>query len=279
MELYYEGTFYKDKTWKDGILKSNETNYKVSNGSPFFGSECEGDQFTDEDIKSWTTGGHFKRVWKESGIHNDFYNDTHHLLTDEISSLNLPIMEIACWPNMGLIPHVVSKNNTIPCLATDACPQIIETWQSYLSENPINTNISFASFNAVSMPIRSNSVDVITSNLGFSSLRYAGVDCENGIKEAFRVLKKGGYIFAIEGEYDDMSLVNKVFELWNQHNWYANNKLKWRERFEKAGFEIVYEKLHSVKKLRDDDSDFSKASVKYGIDINFVTHAYKLKKK
>lgn len=277
-ELLYSGTFNDSGEWNNGILKSKESEYQVINGSPFFGSEVEGDQFRDEDIASWTTGGHFKRVWRESGSHSDFYNEVHHSLTDEIAALNLPILEIACGPNMGLIPHVVAKNKDVKCLATDACPHIITHWQSFLLENPINADIRFASFNAANMPIRSNSVDVITSNIGFSSLRYAGNDCERGLSEAFRVLKNDGYIFALENEYDDMNLVDEVFKLWGKQNWYRNNKLRWVERFENAGFEIVYEKLHSNTKLRANDNDFTEAAAKFGIEIYMTNSVYKLKK-
>jgi|GEM_PF-642067 len=265
-ELSYTGTFEKDDAWKNGLLKSKK-------------SEYEGDQFNDEDIKLWTTGGHFKRVWENKGSHTDYFNDVHHLMTDEVAALNLPVMEIACGPNMGLLPHIIEKNNSIQCLATDACPDIITNWQKFFSDNSIDANISFASFNAANMPIRSNSVDVITSNLGLSSLRYAGDDCVTGLNEVFRVLKHEGFIFAVETEYEDMSLVNKVFELWGKENWYKNNKLKWTERFEKAGFEIVYAKPHFKWKLRADDFELGEAAEKFGISINCMYSIYKLKKK
>jgi len=278
-EVSYIGTFDKNGAWENGLLKSKECEYEVKNGASFFGSEHEGDQFRDEDIELWTAGGHFKRVWENRGSHNDFFNDIHHALTDEAAKLNLPVMEIACGPNMGLLPHIIAKNNSVQCLATDACPQVITNWQKFLAENSIDTNISFASFNAANMPIRSNSVDIITSNIALSSLRYAGDDCVMGLNEIFRVLKPGGYIFALENEYEDMSLLNKVFELWGKENWYKNNKLKWTERFEKAGFEIVYEKSHSKWKLRADDMDLGEAAAKHGIDINILYSVYKLKKK
>jgi len=250
--------------------------YEVRNGTPFFGSEREGDQFSDEDIASWTEGGHFARVWRESGSRSDFYNDAHHFLTDEVAALNLPVMEIACGPNMGLIPHIVAKNKNIPCLATDACPQIITCWQAFLAENPVDADISFASFNAANMPIRSDSVDVITSSIGFGSMRYSGDDCELGLAEAFRVLKRGGHVFALEYEREDRALVDRAFELWGKQNWFSGDKLNWRERFLKAGFVVEYEKFHARRALRADDNELGEAAVRFGIEINLVSSAYKL---
>ena len=66
-ELSYIGTFDKNGAWENGLLKSQEFEYEVKNGAPFFGSENEGDQFRDEDIELWTIGGHFKRVWEDKG--------------------------------------------------------------------------------------------------------------------------------------------------------------------------------------------------------------------
>lgn len=199
-------------------------------------------------------------------------------LCREVAGLNLPIMEIACGPGLGLLPDICALNSATVALATDACPILIEKWHEFFAQNNITNHISFASFNVAQMPIRSNSVDVITSNIGFSSLRYAGNDNMLGIIEAYRVLKPGGYVYTIENEFEDLILIQKVFDLCGKENWFKNNKLSWTQRFETAGFIIEYEKDH-LRRIEKEDWELGEFAYKNGIEIAVKFKAYKLIKR
>lgn len=277
VELVYSGT-YKNEKWNNGLLKSIDSEWRVINGIPYFDSDREGDQFSQEDIDFWTKGGHFLRRWANKDNKIEISDDVYHSLCQDAADLNLPILEIACGPGLGLLPDIIAKNPDIKCLATDACSSLITNWQKFFVENNIPTNISFASFNAANMPIRSNSVDAITSNIGFSSLRYAGTDGMMGLNEAYRVLKQGGYIFAIENAWKDRKALREVFRLWGREYWFNDNEMTWQEKFKNTNFKILEEKTQLIRLLTPEDNDLGQAAAKFGIEIKLEFTAYKLQK-
>ena len=242
-------------------------------GIPYYGSEREGDQFDESDVAIWTAGGGFARRWNERGqkVGN------HMTLCQKAAELNKPIMDIAVGPGLGLLPDIFAINPELQALATDACPILVEKWSEFLQKQAPDTNIQFACFNAADMPIRDNSVDVITSNIGFSSLRYAGIGQMDGVKEAYRVLKPGGYIFTIENEFEDTAVVQKVFDLWGKENWFRENKLEWSQRFRQCGFAIEEETFHQ-RRIENTDWELGEAAASFGLEIAMVFKGFVLRK-
>ena len=266
---------FKLKEPFSGILSKEPV--EVKNGVPYYGSEREGDQFNDDDIASWTTGGGFARRWRDKGASNEYRNAVYMDLCRKAANMNLPLLDIASGPGLGLLPDIYSLNPNIQALATDGCPVLIEKWNEFIKENEPKSDLQFASFNAANMPIHSESVDAITSNIGFSSLRYAGVDNMLGVKEAYRVLKSGGYVFTIENEFEDMAVIEKTFDLWGKENWFKETKLTWRERFEQAGFIVRQEKFH-LRRIEKDDWELGEAAASFGLEIAAIFKAYILRK-
>lgn len=207
----------------------------------------------------------------------EYRNKIYLELCKTAAGLNLPILDLATGPGMGLLPDIYSFNKNIRALATDGCPVLVEKWNEFLQENAPNADIQFASFNAANMPIYDVSVDVMTSNRGFGSLRYAGADQMLGIKEAYRILKHGGYVFTIESEFEDNAVVQKTFNLWGRENWFRENKLTWRERFEQAGFVIEQEKAH-LRRVEKDGWELAEAALSFGLEIVVIYKAFILKK-
>jgi hypothetical protein len=72
---------------------------------------------------------------------------------------------------MGLTPIILSKNPDAVCLATDACSLLIKSWRQYINSDINQFNIDLASFSAMDIPIKDNSLDIITSFIGVSSTR------------------------------------------------------------------------------------------------------------
>jgi ubiquinone/menaquinone biosynthesis C-methylase UbiE len=276
-ELIYKGTYSEEK-WQDGLLVSKGRKWNVIDGVPNFDSDKEGDQFSQEDIESWIKGGRFKRRWDDAQNKIQTENEIYHSLCQDVADVNLSFMEIASGPGLGLIPDIISKNSNIKCIATDANSEVISKWSKFFKDNEIDANISFASFDATKMPIRSDSVDVITSYIGLSSLRIAGWDRMAGVNEAFRVLKHGGYLFAIENTWKDRKALHEAFSLWGKKYWFNDEELSWHDKFHKAGFNIIYEKLQKTRFLTSNDNELGEIAEKFGIKIGMDLIAYKLSK-
>ena len=267
MENFFESLFYPKRKF----------DFELQNDIRYYNSERDGDQFQVEDISAWIDGGIFKRRWDNRGHPNQYANDVYFSLCKEAAELALPIVDIASGPGLGLLPDILSINPDTKTLATDACPKVVEKWSQFLRQQKSIESVDFASFSVNHIPFHSNSVPVITSNLGFSSLRYAGPDQVNGINEAFRVLKPGGYIFAIENEFADMQVVRKVFDLWGRENWFKNNELNWSQRFRRAGFTIESEMPH-LTRIENADWEFGEVAAGFGLDLVVKFTAYKLRK-
>lgn len=249
----------------------------TKSGTPFYGCEHEGDQFNEDDVASWTTGGFFTRRWNDKGSTNEYRNEVYIDLCTKAARLNLPIIDIASGPGLGLIPDIFSINPQVQALVTDACPILIENWKEFLRKNEPDANIQFACFNAADMPVKSDSIDVITSNIGLSSLRYAGDDQMIGLKETYRVLKPGGYLFTVENEHEDKTVVQKVFDRWGRENWFMNNKLGWRDRFKETGYIIEQEK-QMIRRVEKDDWELGEVAASFGLEIVVVFKAFVLRK-
>lgn len=259
----------------NNILIKDPVEYK--NGILYFGSELEGDQFNEDDINIWVKKGGFANRWQNKGILNEYKNDKYMELCKKAGDYNLPILDIASGPGLGLIPDIYSYNKNIHFLATDGCPILVEKWNEYFIKNEPNVNIQFISLDVNNMPIKDDSIDIITSNIGLSSIRNIVNDRMLSVNEIYRVLKPGGYIFTIENEFEDKVVIQKVFDLWRKDNWFKNEKMTWHERFEKAGFKIESEKLH-FRRIEKNDWELGEVATSFGIEIVIISKAYILRK-
>ena len=114
----------------NSILSKEPLEYK--NGIPYYGSENEGDQFNEDDISSWTTGRRFAVRWQNKGKPSNYCNTIYMDLCKKAESLNLPVLDIASGPGLGLIPDIYSLNQNIQALAVDGCPILIENGMNIL---------------------------------------------------------------------------------------------------------------------------------------------------
>jgi len=216
--------------------------------------------------------------WRGKGELNDYCNEVYMDLCKQAANANLPVLDIASGPGLGLIPDIYHFNSNLQALVIDGCPMLVEKWSEFLRAYASEANIQFASLNAAGMPIHNDSIDIITSNIGFSSLRCAGADNMLGVREAYRVLKPGGYVYTIENEFEDKAVVQKVFDLWGRKNWFSENKLTWRERFEDAGFCIEQENL-LLRRVEKNGWELGEAATSFGLEIAMVFKVFVLKKR
>ena len=244
----------------------------------YYDTDSEGDQFDEKDEEYWLNGrfesnwDYKRKNWREDIF--ELYDD----ITSKIAADGKPFMEIACGPGMGLAPMTLQKNPEIACLATDACSRLIKAWRCYINQNLTEYNINLASFSVLNIPIKDNSLDYVTSNIGISSTRNGEDGQVQALKEVLRVLKPSGCFIAIENEWLDFDKIDEVFKLWGKGNYYKRPETSWHEKFVAAGFQIENEDKNYFRKLTKTDNDLGEVADKYKIEIGMKSTLYVLRK-
>ena len=246
----------------------------------YYNADHEGDQFNETDEDLWLNKDGFKRNWDYStSARRAEFVDLCGDITDKIAADNKPFMDIACGPGMGLAPMILQKNPKIPCLATDACSRLVKAWRYYINHNLTEYNINLASFSVLNIPIKDNSLDYVTSNIGISSTRNGESGQIQALKEIYRVLKPNGYFITVENEWIDYDKIDEVFKLLGKYNYYENQKgTSWHDKFISAGFQIEDEDKHFFRKLDKYGNDLGEAADKYNIEIGMKFTLYILRK-
>jgi len=259
-----------------GIL--NKEPYEIINGDYYFNTDNAGDSFDESDAEEWLTGG-FKRRWENASQNRDF------LFADDVintfSKNPAPFLEIACGPGMGLTPVILSKYPQIPCMVSDASSLLIKSWMEYLNINSMTQyDINLASFSVLDMPIKSNSLDTVTSFLGIGSTRNGEQGEIEALKEVFRILKNDGYFIAVENEWNDHEAIKRVFELWGKPVWDGMIKEKtWQTKFLETGFDVESCDKTYGRYLLKQDNELGEQADKFGIKIELKFTLFVARKK
>lgn len=93
----------------------------------------------------------------------------------------------------GFVPRILHLNPDAKILMDDLGLGVLQEWQRFLLDKGM-PNVSFALFDAKRMPLRSNSIDMVSEIDGFVEIRGSEV----AIGEAYRVLKAGGSLFSFD---------------------------------------------------------------------------------
>lgn len=244
----------------------------------FYNSDIDGDCCDDEDAIAWLNGGIFEHRWKDVRQQiGEVFCDS---IINSFSKNPSPFLEIACGPGMGLTPLILSNNPDTTCLATDACSLLIKSWRKYINKNLKKFDINLASFSALDIPIKDNSLETITSFIGISSTRAGEQGKIKSIQEVYRILKNGGRFIAIENEWTDYDAIYKVFDLWGKPVWSGMQKEKsWETKFLECGFSIEANDKTFFRSILKDDNDLGEQAHKFGIDIGIKFTMFELCKR
>lgn len=250
---------------------------EIKDGIYYFDSHDHGDFFDEEDVAEWNNG-RLASNWKKGKL---FENPATKKLIETIVANGKEIIDLACGPGMGLIPSVKQLDPAFHCTATDASAMVLEYWKDYLDRKHFGYGIGFAVVSVLDMPFKDNSVPAFTGYIGLSSTRGGEAGYDAAVKEVYRCLAPGGYLYAVESEWLDIPAILQVFERWGQELWtcFTEERMSWHDRFVAAGFEIVSEEVVQNRIFTEKDNELGEASVRFGIPVGTKETAFVLRKK
>lgn len=79
----------------------------------------------------------------------------------EIAAKGIPFMDLGSY-HMGMAPYILHLNPDTPCLITNREKFYISVLRSCIQENPGKQNINLAFFDGINIPLKRQSLDVVT---------------------------------------------------------------------------------------------------------------------
>ena len=221
--LCYVGESDSDGRWTNGVLRAKEgdISYPVEDGIPRFHSG-DGNGWDDDERRE----AQFRQMgvdpekliernydymvnqWPEYDKYVDWIR--------RIAATRGPIIEIAVGPGGGATPMVLAENPAAPVVMNDIGLWPLRQWQKFARRMrtsrrstdtqgvsvaqekqplPLWPNLGFAQFDATQMPIASGSVAAVVSMGGISNIQS---QANTALKEAYRILRPGGTLYAFE---------------------------------------------------------------------------------
>ncbi len=98
---------------------------KKENGVYLFDSDMDGDCFDESDKEIWYAGCFQHRLMEPSPLNNEASKR----LIEKIVEHDMPVIDVACGPGMGLIPSIKRLSPHHLCMATDANSLVIREWK------------------------------------------------------------------------------------------------------------------------------------------------------
>ena len=276
--LSFEGEL-RNGCWYDGYLRSSSgKEWPVQEGIPnFIRTEVPRARWTDEHIKELLDNGIYEQNWKNG----------HRVLSEvgagfaeacqEAADRGCPIIDIASGPGGGFMPPLLVLNPETIVMATDAGTPVVHGWKEYFDSKGITLPICFAAFDAMKMPLASNSVEVITSSVGFTSVS----EPLTAFQEAARILGDDGIIYAAEAaiEREGLEVLSSKMG-WDFEAKFGHRfKMTLTEIFDESGLKILKEKPYFRRRIRPDDNEYAEAACKIGIELWLGGNVYWLVKR
>ncbi len=275
--LVYRGTFDGER-WKDGSLtcKYGLLNYPVLDGIPIF---------VDQSIDERRINGYYRGCeyfWGKKhrvviDVSNPYYWD---LFSREAIESGGTVVDVASGEEGGFVKGILDIDPEASVLMSDIDYAPLRAWQLFLRKRKTGLNVCFSVFDASNMPIKSNSVDVVTSVLGFvSALKHDG----RALREAYRVLKPKGKLLLLDWLWTEEELSEIALKLPREelNEWIRTfpmspiSTVRWRNLLKDTGFKVeLFEEVGKRLPIKGRNG-FAKTAEKYGITYEATLYAIK----
>ena len=174
------------------------------------------------------------------------------------------ILDVASGPGGGFAPQILHINPDVTILMDDLGLGVLLAWQRFLRDINI-PNVSFALFDATKMPLKSNSIDIVSDLGGFDNIQGS----VGAIKETYRVLKPDGTLFSVNGMTEREDFLKLPKEV--RTKWYNTNPPVFDgflEVFKRVGFKVICNTVLKERELSPDEGDLPREADKYGVRLH-----------
>ena len=266
-ELAYEGSYKDGRRWSGRLVHTSEGMElaRVEEGDIRFDG-----LWPSALIESLARDGWIPRNWVSGWEHARNSPEWMELCRIAVSTRG-PILEVAAGPGGGNLSPLLHLDPSVPIVVNDIEPRILALWRDHLATASPGSNVVFAAFDAASCPLLSDSVACVSSTGGLGNIEG---NKESAIAEAFRVLRPGGTLVALEMGFCRetlSSMPQDLLALWKDNP--MVNPEGWPQVLREKGFEIVRDTVSGGRRrLRPDDSGMAALAAKYGATLNVEYH-------
>lgn len=178
-------------------------------------------------------------------------------------------VEIAAGPGGGLMPGLLTIDPSASMLVSDLEYTIVAEWRRFLRERMLGMNLSFACFDARSIPLKDASTDCFCSVAGLTSIPNHRL----AVEETFRVLRPGGLLIMQELQVMKNSIRRLQGEQWDQI-WHALPGVSgsWAGLLKSVGYFVCRNETVERRFLRPHEWGLAAAAAKDGVRMGVETH-------
>lgn len=143
--------------------------------------------------KEIAEGRYIERNWAEAAKRPYMNRD---VIGRQIAERGGTIVEIGAGPGGGYMPYILMADPDAAVVISDISPAVVREWKAFLDKTLDPPSVSYAVIDFCNMPFKDCSIDTVSDGGGIGNCFG---DRRMALKEAYRVLKKGGMLVTATG--------------------------------------------------------------------------------